>query len=95
MPLKRKGPDQALPWHLGRQGLIYSIQVRELALLAKRLYLLSCTGSELMGSSPSVPSCAVSYLFQSVAADVAAVCDFFPMPGLLLALGLSVALAPG
>lgn len=43
-----------------------------------------------MGSSPSVPSCAVSYLFQSVAADVAAVCDFFPMPGLLLTCRLSL-----
>lgn len=83
MPLKRKGHDQALPWHLGREGLIYSIQVQELALLAKRLSAQS-HGSELMGSSPSVPSCAVSYLFQSVAADVAPVCDFFPMPSLLL-----------
>lgn len=90
MPLKRKGYDQALPWHLGREGLIYSIQVQELALLVKRLYLLSRTGSELMGSCPSVPSCAVSYLFQSVAADVAAVCDFFPMPSWLLTCRLSL-----
>lgn len=90
MPLKRKGHDQTFPWHLGTEGLIYSIQVRELALLPKRLYLLSRTGSDLMESNPSVPSCAVSYLFQSVAADVAAVCDFFPITSLLLTCRLSL-----
>lgn len=62
MPLKMKGHDHALPWHLGGEGLIYSTQVQELALLPKRLYLLSHTGPESMRSSPSVPSCAVSYL---------------------------------
>lgn len=57
MPLARKGHDQLLPWHLGREGLIYSVQVQELALLPKRLYHLSGTGSELMGPSPCSQLC--------------------------------------
>lgn len=61
--LERKGHEQVLPWHLGREGLIYSVQVQELALLAKRLYHLSGTGSELMGPSPVFP--AVQFLTYS------------------------------
>lgn len=52
LPLRRKGHDQALPWHPSREGPIYSIRVQGLTLLPQRLNLLSSAGSELVGVQP-------------------------------------------
>lgn len=63
MPLKKKGHDQPLPWHLGREGLIYSIQVQELALLAKRRLSPQLHGIRIDGVQPVFP--AVQFLIYS------------------------------
>lgn len=83
MPLKMKGHDHALPWHLGGEGLIYSSSGAgpfAQKTLSPQSHRIGIDGVQPLCSQ----LCSFLFSLECGSRCGCCVCDFFPLPSLQL-----------